>query len=214
MDQKPKKILVKDYEHDPDYFVFISFTDDTKVIDNKLITLSCSYITSKKIFDHYDNENIILIKKKYDKELMPNDVVVININNSDNLLVKKHLAIKKATNYLLSLSENIPKIDSIHFISYFEKKFELASKGFFITQENSQEQYINILLENNKDTVESLENFLNTQRMIKTYLSYSEKYIEFELILKTLIEEKDVEKLSNLFCDSKVKNLKNSFYEK
>ena len=54
----------------------------------------------------------------------------------------------------------------VYYIEYFDVLFELANKGFFITDENKEEKYLEILETENDELIDLLEKYLEVKEKL------------------------------------------------
>jgi len=113
-----------------------------------------------------------------------------NIPTTD---VKRVQAIKSASERVESLTNEVELID---YISYIDANNVLNSHGFHITDDNREEQYLNILEDGNESLIDVLEEFLTLKDKLNKVKSVKREYDKVIEIVKTTSEEDlDLDKL-------------------
>ena len=128
-----------------------------------------------------------------------------NISVNDFEIIKAG-DLEKSKNKLLSeLSNNfshyLASISGITYFSFIISSFKLASAGYFITNENREEKYVEIMNTGDNMLIEALNDFLDSLDKISPM---SGLYDHFKLAQKTVEQSKsfeDLEKAQVMFSD-------------
>lgn len=78
---------------------------------------------------------------------------------TDGLVMKQRLTINKARNLL---STSTSSINGFDFMNFFLSNNTLASKGYFVTEANREEKYIEIINTGDTDLILALEEYLTS----------------------------------------------------
>jgi len=116
------------------------------------------------------------------KEILKNDFLYDKYKrpskSSDNeatvrteLEIKKIKFLKELDNFLLNNISNIGFLKYIQYLNYFNY---FASNGIFITEENKEEKYIEILDLDDESAIEKLELYLTIQEELEPFLKFNE----------------------------------------
>ena len=103
-----------------------------------------------------DNKSVRIIKGYQNKDVMNSDVIVVQ-NNSDELASYKMILIQKARQRITHHQANVSGIQMYEFIMINNY---LSDKGYFIHDDNREEQYLAILETGNEDLIDKLEIYL------------------------------------------------------
>lgn len=95
-----------------------------------------------------------------------------DIPNTD---IKRVQAVRLARVQLESITDAFELID---YVNYIDANNILSSNGFFITDENREEMYLNILEADNESLIDALEEFLTIKDKLTVVKSAKRKYDE------------------------------------
>ncbi len=170
-------------------------------------------ITGYQVSDEKgDTSKIVEVNEviyRYVVDLFENNI--LTYPNSIKVLVIEHI---KSTpiDSVVSLQNNAISsykryyvdrvIDSefyITFIEFTNLNNKLSSKGYFITDENREEMYIEILTTGDVDLITILENYLNLKDTINLYDYHFKRFIEFKKDIRNTYSVSDVKEMYNKF---------------
>lgn len=127
----------------------------------------------------------------------PEDTKTTELDNNtqpDELSIKKFEYLKKLD---LNFSANLNKINFLDYVHYITLFNYFASKGIFITEENKEDKYIEILELDDEEAIEKLELYLTIQDKINPFLNHNTKLIELKEEIEYANEEEFEEIVEN-----------------
>ncbi|WP_412473852.1 hypothetical protein [Halobacteriovorax sp. YZS-1-1] len=124
-------------------------------------------------------------------EVMPHEIKIIEGDESDVNFARES-ATKKAR---MVITHDLASISGFTFYSFMCLNNELCDKGFFITAENRESKYLEILETGNEELIQKLEDYLNTKDQIERVAALNKKFDHFR---KLITEEEDLEKIEDL----------------
>jgi hypothetical protein len=102
----------------------------------------------------------------------------LDLNKYDASEIKDIQNIEKRINKILTMDFNI------YFIEYFDVLFQLANQGFFITDNNKEEKYLEILETEDDDIIDLLEKYLELKEKLTPLVflknTFDKKFQELE----------------------------------
>ena len=113
------------------------------------------------------------------------------VDESSKIYIEKVKLYQELDKNTIASAQDLNFLNYIHYINLFNY---FASKGIFITEENKEDKYIEILDLDDETAVEKLELFLTLQDKIEGFLEKNTKNIE----LKEQIEYADEDELEEL----------------
>jgi hypothetical protein len=134
-------------------------------------------------------ENVEVSHLSYKHPVTDITIADITVSDYDMLSDLKNTAIIEYKKFYLDRV-----IDSEFYITFIEFTLlnnRLASNGFFITKENREESYLDILNTGNMELIDSLEKYLNILDKICEYETYTENFanLKSDLVDADTIEE-------------------------
>ncbi|MFG1493373.1 hypothetical protein [Halobacteriovorax sp. ZH4_bin.1] len=162
----------------------------------KLLNLSA---VSASIIKHALTEGIEvrIVKPIEYNEVMPHEIKLISGDSSDYNFARES-AIKKAR---MVVTQDLASISGYTFYGYMCLNNELCDKGYFITSENRESKYLEILETGNEDLIQKLEDYLNMRDQIERVSALNKKFDHF----RKIINEEE--------CTDKIDELTNKFLE-
>ncbi|WP_120405531.1 hypothetical protein [Halobacteriovorax sp. BALOs_7] len=156
----------------------------------KLLNLSA---VSSSIIKHAIEKGIeVRITKPLEyNEVMPHEIRLIEGDENDHNYARES-AIKKAR---MVVTHDLASVSGYTFYSFMCLNNELCDKGFFITAENRESKYLEILETGNEELIQKLEDYLNTKDQIERVAALNKKFDHFR---KLIGEEDDIEKIEGL----------------
>jgi len=126
--------------------------------------------------------NIIYVKEEaFLKKVLTKDSFIIipkekiegnEKTESEELEIEKNKILTQLDRFL---SNNINKFEFLKFIQYISYFNYFASKGIFITEENKEDKYIEILELDDEQAINKLEKYLTIQDELKLFILKNEK---------------------------------------
>lgn len=144
-----------------------------------------------------DKKNVRIAKPISLDEVLPNEINIIN-NDKDELQFIKEATVRKAR--MLVIPE-ITKESGFTMYEFTIKNNELCSKGYFITDSNREEKYIEIIETGDDDLINLLESYLEAKDKIDRAYHLKNKYEIFKNKIKTCINVDEINNQENIFLE-------------
>ena len=114
--------------------------------------------------------------------------------------------LNQAKNELLSkisnnFSYNLASITGINYFIFAMASFELANAGHFITSENREEKYVEIMNSNDAVLIENLNNYLSALDEISPVANLYNEFKSFKKRVKQSITIEELEKVKDMFSN-------------
>jgi len=165
---------------------YVILDELTRTIYNTLVNkYDKVYIKEEDVLKHFANKDSFIFIKNDVKHREDVDA------NKTQLDIEKNKLYKELDSTVLCTTHEIQFLDYIHYINLFNY---FASKNIFITEENKEDKYIEILELDDETAVNKLELFLTLQDKIEIFLEKNQYHID----LKEQIEYADEEELEKL----------------
>lgn len=157
--------------------------------------LKLSAVSTKLIKDAILAGHEVRINKPLQfNEVLPNEVKVIKVAQDDIVSIKES-AVKRVR---LLINPELASVSGLTFYGFICLNNELADKGFFITDQNREKKYLEILETGDEKLIEKLETYLNYKDEIARVSHLNTKFMEFR---KKINEEADAAKINKLADD-------------
>lgn len=154
--------------------------------------LPLSLVAHKQILEAMQKDQLVSIKKDlYANEVMPCDLI---ITDQDPLEAWKNANLIKVKSYV---TPEIVKESGFTMYSYMQLSSKLMDKGFYITDDNRDEKYIEIIETENEVLIELLEEFITAKDRISSAFYLKDKY---DKLVKEVQRSKTEEQITEL-CD-------------
>jgi len=135
------------------------------------------------------DEKTITINKNGEVELGENTYYGISLRDENKVKIAKRARQK--------LDGIVHTSDLVYYIEFIETNNILNSRGFFITEDNKEEKYLEILEAGDEDLINTLERFLNSRDKLGKVKSAK---TEFDNIIESLkyADENNKEELEQI----------------
>lgn len=171
--------------------------------DNKIYILGKATSKSESSLEFDDSLEAVVNENREKNKIVYYDTKLDKIKVKDSKYrdipltdFNRVKALKKAR---LDLESIVKDVDMIDYIRYIDCNNELNSKGYFVTDENREEVYLDILEKGDEKVIDILEEFLITKDKLTIIKSAKKRYDELEEEIKASSEENlDTKKLSEL----------------
>lgn len=130
-------------------------------------------------------------------EVMPHEIKIIQADENDTKYARES-AFKKAR---MVVTPDLASISGFTFYNFMCLNNELSDKGFFITAENREQKYLEILETGDESLIQKLEDYLNMRDEIDRVSALNQKFNHF----RKLVNEEE--------CTEKIEELTNKFLE-
>ena len=149
-----------------------------KDFDTGQLYLPLNNITAYEIKTAISNNMEVRIVKDFqDKEVMPADLIIFSKEETeDDLELFKSLYRKKARQHVTHLQAVVSGLQVYEFI---HANTYLASKGFFVHEDNREEEYLKILETGDEDLINRLEIYLNAMDDLSRAAALEKLYLRY-----------------------------------
>lgn len=169
------------------------------VVNNNEMYLNLSHMAYKKIDQGIQSGLEVRISKTmHASEVMPAEVDIIE-TVPDDIDAAKQAAIIKARSLI---TPEISKQSGFVLYDFMMKNNVLASKGYFITDENREEKYIDIIETGDMDLIMVLESFLESKDKLDRANALNKKLDKLQKDLQKLDKVEDINKAADAFITS------------
>jgi len=124
-------------------------------------------------------------------EVLPDDVQIIT-NDTSDIQFSREAAFVRAK---MHVTPEMAKHSGYELYNFMCKNNELASKGYFITDNNREDQYIKIIETADDNLINLLESYLESKDKIQRGFHISAKLDEFNQNLNRAETEEEITKL-------------------
>jgi hypothetical protein len=180
-------------------------TMDT-MAESKEILLRLSYLAHEQMKHAIMSNKLVHVPKASFRsvELLPGDFLVVD-SAEDALQAHKDAIIVKIRTMITPV---ISKISGLTLYGFMVLNNDLASSGFFITNDNREEKYLEILETGDEKLIAKLEDYLNYKDEIENVSFIERMFSKFRTEIKQATTIEDVHTLENTFLESLRSSLK------
>ena len=179
-----------------------SYWEVTNVTDSSLLTenqkekhLRLTHVSYKKIQQALMDGHRVKVSKPLEfEEVLPAEIEVIEGDQSD-IEYAKEAAIKRAR---MIITPELASISGLSMYGFICLNNELADKGFFITDENREANYLKILETGDEALISKLEDYLNYRDEIARVAALNERFDKFRNKIR---QEQDIQAIAQITDD-------------
>lgn len=131
-------------------------------------------------------------------EVLPGEVEVIDLGTDDPLKEAKNAATIRAR---MVVTPELAKISSLTIYGFTVLNNDLANAGYFITNENREEKYLQILETGDEKLITKLEDYLNYKDEIEAVAQLERKFARFRQDINNAKTVEAVKALETSFFD-------------
>jgi len=165
--------------------------------DEKLLKLS--YVSYVKIEEALMNNKIVRIRKSMmTDEVLPGEFEVVDLGETDFLQEVRSAAISKVR---MLVTPDLAKISGFALYGFIVLNNDLANAGYFITNENREEKYLEILETGNEKLISKLEDYLNYKDEIEAIAQLERKFAAFRTEVKSAATIEEVTEIEQRFLE-------------
>ena len=172
------------------YFIFRQ-TDDGKVITKQIGSLSEAVDDSIELNEELSLRVIQGFKEGRIVTLKNNEITLGSVEMFYGIPRSEPKKVKILENSLSYLAQRTRLLDMVDFVIYTETNNKLNSKGYFITEENREEQYLAILETGNEELIDLLEEFLIAKDLISPLIDAKKRHHKIFEKLQQLDEDSE-----------------------
>lgn len=165
--------------------------------DEKVLKLSyMSYQAMKEAL--MEKKAVHVQKSLRTDEVLPGEFEVIDLETSDPLNEARDASVTKIR---MLITPELSKISGFALYGFIILNNDLSNAGYFITNENREEKYLEILETGDEKLIAKLEDYLNYRDEIDTVAYFERKFSEFRAEIKTASSVEEVEQIEQRFLE-------------
>lgn len=167
--------------------------------EEKLLKLS--YMSYKMIQEALINKKKVIIFKErmMTDEVLPGEFEIVEEFEEDNLQQVKNSSITKIR---MLVTPELSKISGFALYGFIVLNNDLSNEGYFITNDNREEKYLQILETGDEKLISKLEDYLNYKDEIESVSSLERKFSKFSQEIKQCSTEEQVKELEKNFLEN------------
>jgi hypothetical protein len=163
--------------------------------DEKVLKLS--YMSYKLIQDALMQGKAVHIQKSLrTDEVLPGEFEVIDVGQSDPLGEARDAAVTKVR---MLVTPELSKISGFALYGFIILNNDLSANGYFITNENREEKYLEILETGDEKLIAKLEDYLNYKDEIAEVAQLERKFSAYRAEIKAAATTEEVKKIEEQF---------------
>lgn len=166
--------------------------------DEKILKLS--YMSHQLIKEALMSGKKVHIQKSAlrTNEVLPGEFTIIDGAENNELENYKESSIIKVR---MLVTPELSKISGFTLYGFMMLNNDLSSRGYFITNENREEKYLEILETSDEELIQKLEDYLNYKDEIEHLASLERKFSKFRSEINQASSIEEVKKLEETFLD-------------
>jgi hypothetical protein len=172
-------------------------------LDNQATTeervLRLSYMTARLITDALLSGKIVHIPKTLrTTEVLPGEFEVIDLEKTDEMQEYRNAAIIKVR---MLVTPELSKISGFALYGFMILNNDLSSAGYFITDSNREEKYLEILETGDEKLIQKLEDYLNYKDEIGTVANLERRFSAFRSEIRQASTKEEVKEIEERFLE-------------
>lgn len=180
------------------YYQVVGVTKNSfDLLANKTDTyLKLSEVAYRMIKDATDEgKSIRIVKPLSANEVLPNEVVIVDVEKTDveAAIDSAVIRVRKLVTFELS------KVSGFTLYEFNTIHTELLEDGFFITNKNREQKYIEIIETGNIEIIEKLERYLEAKDTLDRAYSIKTRVDKFVSQIKKLTSVDEIREAENKF---------------
>jgi hypothetical protein len=145
-----------------------------------------------------DGKKVFIEKNMLTNEVLPFEVNVVENDENNILEDTKNSSIIKIR---MLVTPELAKISSFSLYGFTVLNNDLANAGYFITNDNREEKYLEILETGDEKLISKLEDYLNYKDEIETVASLERKFQTFRRDVKDASSVEEIKEIENKFLE-------------
>lgn len=172
-------------------------------LDNQATTqervLRLSYMTGRLITEALLAGKVVHIPKTLrTTEVLPGEFTVIDLEETDEIQEARNASIVKVR---MLVTPELSKISGFALYGFMILNNDLASAGYFITDTNREEKYLEILETGDEKLIQKLEDYLNYKDEIGAIASLERKFSNFKTEIKQAANKEEIAAIETRFLE-------------
>lgn len=131
-------------------------------------------------------------------EVLPWEVEIVDIAETDPLDDARSASITKIR---MLVTPELSKISGFALYGFMILNNDLANSGYFITNENREEKYLEILETGDEKLIQKLEDYLNYKDEIEAVAHLERKFTKFRKDIRNATTPEEVKELESIFLE-------------
>jgi len=131
-------------------------------------------------------------------EVLPWEVEIVDIAETDPLDDARNASITKIR---MLVTPELSKISGFALYGFMILNNDLANSGYFITNENREEKYLEILETGDEKLIQKLEDYLNYKDEIEAVAHLERKFTKFRKDIRNATTPEEVKELESIFLE-------------
>jgi hypothetical protein len=131
-------------------------------------------------------------------EVMPWEVEVVDLGQSDPLQEARDASVTKIR---MLVTPELSKASGMALYGFIVLNNDMASQGFFITNENREEKYLEVLETGDEKLISKLEDYLNYKDEIEAVAQLERKFSAFKNEIRSAATPEEVKKIEERFLE-------------
>lgn len=169
--------------------------------DSGKMYVKVSSLTGDKIQEFLKEGITVFIPKGLEREVLP--VHLITEEAKDKIETKRTTAKSRLRP---KVNEVFMSLSAFTFYEFFTVNNMLASKGIFITEENREEKYLEILNTGDDVLIDYLERYLEAMDKIEIHSSTYKQCLQAEKDIENASTEEEIDEIINTYLQGKTAN--------
>lgn len=162
-------------------------------------TLKLSYMSYKLIQEALmQNKAVHVQKSMRTDEVLPGEFEVIDLEQSDPLGAARDAAVIKVR---MLVTPELSKISGFAMYGFIILNNDLSANGYFITNENREEKYLEMLETGDEKLIAKLEDYLNYKDEIESVAQLERKFSAYRAEIKTAATVEEVKQIEEQFLE-------------
>jgi hypothetical protein len=175
--------------------VYQNSIDNIADANEKVLRLS--YMSNQLIKEALlDNKVVHIHKAMMTLEVLPGEFDIIDPKNNDELQATKDAVIAKIR---VLVTPEFSKVSGLTIYGFTVLNNDLANAGFFITNENREEKYLEILETGDEKLISKLEDYLNYKDEIENIAYLERMFSKYKSDVKQASTVEEVQSLEAAF---------------
>jgi len=183
------------------YWQVVNVTKNTldSLANREEKSLKLNYSTYLHIKDAVMAGKIVKIQKSLAiDEVMPWETEIVDLGETDMLQETRNAAITKVR---MLVTPEMSKASGLALYGFIILNNDLASAGYFITNENREEKYLEILETGDEKLIAKLEDYLNYKDEIEAVAQLERKFSAYRNEIRSAATVEEVKKIEERFLE-------------
>lgn len=165
--------------------------------EEKLIKLSYS---SHRLIEEalLKGKTVHIQKHRSASEVLPGEFEILDISETDPVEAARKSAIIRIR---MLVTPELSKISGFALYGFMILNNDLANAGYFITNENREEKYLEILETGDEKLIQKLEDYLNYKDEIESVSHLERKFVQFRKDVRNSTTVEEVKSTESIFLE-------------